>query len=137
MKVFAIASGEYSDYGINTICSTREIAEKTMALLMASDDGWHSDYRIEEYDLDVYKDIPFGYTIWIVYMDRDGNSASEPRLGTPLDFAYTWEGPCWKSDECYIHVAARDAEHAVKIANEYRTKALLAGTWPKRKEVKQ
>jgi hypothetical protein len=36
MKAYAIARGEYSDYGITTICSTREIAEKTMALLMAS-----------------------------------------------------------------------------------------------------
>ena len=58
-KVFIVTSGEYSDYGINAVFSTRELAEQYL-------DTKDDDYGIEEYDLDepIVKDVKlFGVKI--------------------------------------------------------------------------
>jgi hypothetical protein len=57
MKVYVVASGEYSDYGIEAIFSTRDLAESYSAKL--NSEG-HQSYRnkiynnanVEEYELD-------------------------------------------------------------------------------------
>ena len=45
--IYAIACGEYSDYSIEGYCTTRELAEKVVALRNKSIDY---DYRVEEFD---------------------------------------------------------------------------------------
>ena len=54
MKVYIVTSGEYSDYGIEAVFSTREMAEKYIATNNTTD--YPYDY-IEEYDIDSDKII--------------------------------------------------------------------------------
>ena len=68
-KVYVITSGEYSDYGIEMICDTREIAEKAMEIYHYNSNN--SAY-IEEWDLNVRKPediIPN----WIFWYDMEKN----------------------------------------------------------------
>lgn len=60
-KVYIVTSGEYSDYTIEAVFSTREKAEEYV-------DACGSDYRIEEYPVD---DTPVEKkeSIWLVFID--------------------------------------------------------------------
>lgn len=51
--VYAISSGSYSDYAVNYICATRQLAEETAALLNTDD---YSDYFVET--IDVITEVP-------------------------------------------------------------------------------
>jgi len=55
-KVYLITSGEYSDYGVDMICSTREGAERALELYF-SNRGQYDRASIEEWDMDVRKPV--------------------------------------------------------------------------------
>lgn len=52
MKVYVIASGEYSDYYINAVALTRENAEQICAMLNSPKRHYSDVATIEEYDTD-------------------------------------------------------------------------------------
>lgn len=52
MKVYAITSGEYSDYYINAVALTRENAEQICAMLNSPKRHYSDVATIEEYDTD-------------------------------------------------------------------------------------
>lgn len=60
-KVYIITSGEYSDYTIKAVFSTREKAEEYV-------DTHGSDYRIEEYSVDD-EQVEKKEGVWLVYVN--------------------------------------------------------------------
>ena len=63
MKIYIVTSGEYSDYHINAVFSTKEEAEKYCALNNKAGDNW-TDCEIEEWDTQDYKiegEVPVYY----------------------------------------------------------------------------
>lgn len=112
MKVYIVTSGEYSDYHIDRVFSTKEKAQEYV-------DHIGSDWRdIEEYNLD--EETPrgvFGYGV-IFYKDR-----TQAELVDDLgDNIYTrkdtlrWSAG-YEPNVTFI-VEAKNAPHAVKIASE-------------------
>lgn len=75
-KVYIVTSGDYSDYSIDSVFSTREAAEKRCAV-WRQEELW-GDPRIEEYDLEdgsnvvveqVYKAMVFDQR-YVFYQDK-------------------------------------------------------------------
>jgi len=52
MKVYVITSGDYSDYSIYGVASTKSKAEAIIAAAKGADEYWAQDARIEEYPVD-------------------------------------------------------------------------------------
>lgn len=46
--IYAIATGEYSDYCIRAVSDDKAAAEEWVNALVSEDGGWHTDARIEE-----------------------------------------------------------------------------------------
>jgi len=126
--VYVVATGEYSDWRIASICSTSEKAELVH-------DAIGSENRIYEYVLDAYDDsIDQGLSCWRIVMRRDGDTMRSFKTEP------TGEMPCWNVWEKYetqtdypsrlVGVMwACDEQHAVKIANEKRAQMIALGEW--------
>lgn len=118
-KVFVVTQGDYSDYHILAVFSTREKAEEYAQAREA---------EIEEFELDAMPTTgELGLAWYYVSMDRDGdthwvaclkdnqfNNAPRTELGV---------------NRMSVHVAAKSKEHAVKIANERRVQLIASGEW--------
>jgi len=128
-KVFLITAGTYSDYRILGACSTRYAATEWASL--------YPDYEIEEFELDQVPAHPSGHQLRSVRMDSDGNVV--PIFGkVTMVCEPDSNANEWKQDAAYktppiatmwIRVWARDARHAIKIANEKRIQAIASGQW--------
>ena len=120
-KIYAVSCGCYSDYKVVALFSTERDAE----LFIERHPGRWSDWNdVEEYELDSgVEKLREGWSFFHVHMHKDGNSEVEieatfidsvsDRKFEPHNYVrenpwFNWYG--W----------ARDAEHAVKIANEHR-----------------
>jgi len=130
--VFLVTSGSYSDYGVEAVFSTLELAS-------AAVEGRTDDVRIEPYSLDDPNGEPEGVLPFKVRMWLDGTQDSAPYRSDihPRSSRETtarvlrWNDgndPRWP-DQLAVECWARDAEHATKIANEIRT-AYNAGSLP-------
>lgn len=49
-EAFLIVSGEYSDFGVNYVCDSEEVANQYVEALNKSD-GWHGYYSIMSYNM--------------------------------------------------------------------------------------
>lgn len=113
--VYVVTSGIYSDHHVEAVCSTRAKAETVKARL-------EDEPGIEEWELDEHVQPP-EMKNWNIVMDKDGNTKLVRILeGLPSGFAFYLRGEeiagtCW----------ARDEKHAVKIANEFRTRSKAQG----------
>ena len=118
--VYAVATGSYSDYRIIAIYSERAKAEQ----LAAVEDGG----EVEEYELDPAwpQWLKEGEAVWRVSERtdcRDGLLVCP--MGT-VDSEYYKErlnkvahsNDYYYSGKLYVYVAARDRQHAIKIAAE-------------------
>lgn len=121
-KIFLVTSGSYSDYNVDAIFSTRELAEEWIKY--QKDD----DFTIEENELDPtidkesYDNIPtFSVTIF-----KNGDILSLFRMSqfTKKEFKTVINGPRYFGSPntltLDIITRARDEEHARKIAGEIR-----------------
>ena len=120
--IFIVTSGEYSDYGISAVFSTRELAEEYVQR-----NG--SDYRVEEYPLDPLDDRTDN-VLWNVLMKIENhNVLSCRRIGK---FEYVDCGNCVRyviahSGECLsFNLRADTMDRAIKVANE-RMNQVLCG----------
>lgn len=121
MTIYAATSGEYSDYRIEGVFSTKEKADAFALLVSDAND-------IEEYVLDQRADDVEG-TIWSVNIYLASGDARVPpwanikRLRNPR---YTLaETQTWGSDPELVHAeSAVSEEHVVKVASEFRQKVL-------------
>lgn len=128
--IYAVNSGEYSDYGINGLFSTRENAEKYMEAFPKSGYGGYND--IEEWELDQYiSEIDRGLLPFVVRMYKNGDVieimqreffGEDQRTVHWMDKAH-WNPPMpWANFSLW----ARDRDHAVKVANERRIRSLAS-----------
>jgi hypothetical protein len=132
-KVYVVVSGEYSDYGIEAIFSTREAAEEYMKVVTLS-----YSPAIEEWDIDVPRD---GWYITTVTMKKDGAIYGSPSTNKKyrfdsddnhFQFVYSElpDGPY-----ILVHVRTESVTKAVKTANEVRGQLIALGRWGKAKGV--
>lgn len=127
-KVYAVSSGEYSDYHIDCVFRTKEEAE-----------GWISkrwspnDYAIEEWEFDTYN--PAQLTGFTIYMDADTGdvkSGGEANHEGPSTLHVKYHTPSyqWEDHSPYFRMVVRclahDKAHALKIASEYRRMVLAS-----------
>jgi hypothetical protein len=117
MKIWVCSTGDYSDR-YDTCAYTDEATAKAVSAAY----GWNNPEELEV-DPPVPVEIPQGLTYYRVRMSRDGSTNSyrsiEP-IGYPAEDAH-YPVTQWTRQESFVFYCwARDAEHAVKIANERR-----------------
>ncbi len=149
---YAVSSGEYSDYQVHCIFTTRELAEKAVA-------ASRGDYEIEEFDLDPqYPEpkYPAGSKVFNIYakqilfpivlpIDYRVGGNYGPKLGGVFeDYAVKQhtEGDVFFGKEVKFYgdgrhsivgwnastlVIASDSETALKVAMERVTQAIALG----------
>lgn len=140
MKVYAIENGEYSDYHIVGVFSTRENAEYACQHLR---DGG----QVVEWELDPHiDDLHAGYVPFLVQMLKDGTvERTEQKERESFTFSNEdifgvkgiWrrtEAPAYRGDpnvqDCLLlHIWAKDLQHAIKICNEKRAQLIANGDW--------
>jgi len=130
--VYVLTDGDYSDYHIVALYSTKELAEEAQKHCPGS--------QIEEYDLDV-KEIPEhppGHFAWSVNINAKTNTINHSVQQNSLERQFEPEEHYWEfSDNAtatfQVRCWARDKEHAEKIALDkfYQWK------WEKENEVAQ
>ncbi len=136
-KVWLIERGEYSDYHVVGVFSSKENADIFLKMMAENDVQSWSAPSIREVDLDMHiKDINAGLKYFHISMNYDGSSnVAEHTCFSCSDPLKVWKrtlAPAWQgkpiSDMVAGHVWARDEKHAVKIANEYRVQAIANNT---------
>jgi len=137
--VYILTEGDYSDYHIIGVYSTRELAQE------AADAGFvrvsvYSDYDIEEHNLDE-NSPPFGMKCWRVRMLRNGDTLGDVERGDigghgSMSDYIILTSRRKLTDEAYFFMWARDEKHAVKIANERRAQLIANNNWVVGKETK-
>jgi hypothetical protein len=130
--IYIVTSGEYSDYGINAVFDDKEKAEQWIKEKRVIDYLEAGDYDIEEYKLnptmpDEYRQGMLPYDVWI---RRSGDIQTITRY-YDAGFDDKFHVMCFPNS-CIgsTIVWARDKQHAAKIANERRVRAIVDGTWP-------
>jgi len=113
-KVYVVTSGQYSDYGINAIFSTRERALDYIQAF--EDDGYHS-MGIEEYELDVLK--PNGRRAFNVRLDGVTGDVIRAEIASS-SYSFDIGNEFYKDIQGNFHgnVLAKDRDHAIKIVSE-------------------
>lgn len=127
-KIYIVTAGEYSDYGIIAPFSSKQLAEKFIESCKWSE--WDCP-RIEEYYIDRFGgSISKGHTPYFVQMKRNGDIVKVDQANSTY-FMKT-EKVCKINivGELYTYCYAKDAHHAIKIANERRTQLIATNQWP-------
>lgn len=139
--VWTIESGEYSDYRVDGVYSSREHAEAVVAKLRATGPDWRGDdYRLVERELDPgVEALRKGYKRFYVWMLFDGTVESI-REDDGWEVATSFE--VWRRSTAPVNrgknvpdclnatLFARDEQHAIKIVNEQRAQMIATGKWP-------
>jgi len=120
VTVYAVSSGEYSDYGIEAVFSTKENAKSYI--------GDRSCCDIEEWVLDAW--VPKADAAWEVDMTLEGDVVKVKKLSHADDsYLRYWPpapfAPPNAPHMLYMKMWADDENGAVKIANERRIAFLL------------
>jgi hypothetical protein len=113
-NIYVVTEGDYSDYGIIAI---RQLAQDFI-------DGARPNARIEEYPLDVTEEGLNDRECFFVRIDKNGDVQEV----YPDEYSGT-EG-FDMNRKMYVHVFAKDAQHAIKIANERRAQKIALEQWP-------
>lgn len=131
--IYVVTAGSYSEYGIEAIFGTKELAQVFI-------DGIINPYdamRIEEWELDPHiKDLKKGRKAYRVTISKEGevkevaNESStyilnKAEYGFPPGISFQdnkkiMNYSCWADDE----------KHAIKIANEKRIQFIALNKWP-------
>ena len=125
--IYLVSDGEYSDYTVLGIYSTKEKAQEAMELYAAN--------YIEEFEIDYLPPHPPGELRWTVYMKDDGSVMEAKRASPSETFkkleSFRFSSEClWpKTDGRTLIFWARDKEHAIKIASEKRREMIVSGEW--------
>jgi hypothetical protein len=123
---YIVTSGEYSDYRINAVFDTKQLAEKYISSFKSS--GYDSP-EIEVHNLNPYKEeITKGYFAFFVRMTKEGE-CKDVHISTS---SYGFDNPNAGfdvNDNMYVHVFAKDEKHAIKITNEKRTQLIALNKW--------
>lgn len=121
--LYAVTDGDYSDYRVLGVFSTKAKAEHYKSLTQSD--------SIEEYELDGMLDHPKGMLWWAVTMDEGGNT-EETNQENAL-YADGYKDSDWRPDGdgrlVTYYMWARNEKHAIKIANERRIGLIASGQW--------
>ena len=113
MKIYLVSTGDYSDWSVRGLFSTREVAEKFAALLGDANpiDEWEVDRCCER--------AQQGVSVWLVW-SKEGGVVD---VRDAYNFGVDCEEPVGKvdwfpehGDKMRVYVEASDEAHAVKIA---------------------
>lgn len=136
--IYVVTSGDYSDYHIDGVFDSQELARLFVGAQKNS-----GDYTIEEHQVNPHeKPLRNGYQWFAIHMLKNGDTVfATPASPTDSDPRF-WVHPGWTIEHSslipeeaeqepmlMIIVAGRDLRHAVKIANERRTGLLVSGAW--------
>ena len=122
MKVYLVTDGEYSDYHLCGIYSTREKAEEAKQIYVA-------DRDIEEIELDGLPEHIEGLYCYLVSMNKSGKLRSVDWL--ERSDRMNKDVTLWDHQEVAdFFVMGRDSKHAIKIANERRSYLIATNQWP-------
>lgn len=129
-KVFVVTSGTYSDYSIDSIFTTIELAQSFIDIFK---DEWNT-MEIEEWDLDPNKNhLNQKRKPYFLSINKNGDVSdlelSDNAYGFKQDMpqaeiSYTRDLE-WMNIRCF----ADDENHAVKIAGEKRAQILANNSW--------
>ncbi len=138
MTCWVIEQGEYSDYRVVGVFTSKANAEKVAEALCQST---YDPPRISEWPLDPAVDaLNAGHTPYLVKMRRDGEVESVTKEAAtagsisyepwvwPRSIAPAYAGKNLPDLFC-SEVWAADEADAVKIVNEQRTKLIALGGW--------
>lgn len=130
--VFVVTNGEYSDYRITGLYSTRELAEAAVAH-DTNTDNWYGDSTIEEWFLDNGPTIPDSYKLFAIEMRKDGSvtrSEEEDCQSPTFQAAKRFRHHNSPGDAWVFRVVAKHLQHAIKIVNEKRVQYIASNDWP-------
>ena len=123
-EAFLVTQGEYSDYHVLAVFSTREGAEKYAAYYPTN--GYNA-VDIELVGLDEWGKYPPGKLRYRVQFDREGNNRQIQQEGP--DDGYEEVRPHADGETMVTYCWANDEQHAAKIANERRVQLIAANGW--------
>ena len=128
--VWVIETGEYSDYRVEGVFSTKERAEAVNAKVGGEVSEWPLDPAFNE--------LKKGYSVFLGEMLRDGTV----ERCISWDYEVTPRMTIWRRSQAPAYVGknvpdclhgtvwAKDSTHAIKIMNEKRTQMIAMGEWP-------
>ena len=119
--IYVVTQGDYSDYSIVGVFSSKEEAQKVVEL---ENNDSYDDAKIEEYELD---DPSLSRVRIRIDMHKDGTVVS----ALPVNSGAGFRG--WKNEEVMTWIARTDdVQRAVKKTNEMRTIILAKNLWRSR-----
>lgn len=132
--IWVLHGGAYSDYRVSGVFSSRRnanLAKKALHDHECDVDEWRLDPGVD--------DLNKGYTRFRVVMLRDGTTEESGPASYVFELepnVWLWErtkAPAYKGkgipDALVAEVYAKDVKHAIKIANEHRTRMVAANEW--------
>jgi len=132
-KIYVVTAGEYSDYRIEAVFSTKNKAKKFIRF-REKNVKWIGDgYRVEKYLVD----IPIDHWIsWIIDMKQNGDTDGfeDSPYASSLNHEPTRFINYFHPNHARFSVRTDKLERALKVANEMRQKILAAGFWGDRKK---
>lgn len=137
VNVYIVTSGEYSDYGIRTVFSTREKAEEWIKAWVPTEYRGSEEYRIEEYAVDA-EPMPTPHIK--VWMDRHGVTLKTRQYQDQGRGGYRWfenrRGGYRDGDDTLLVwvVETDDETRAIKVVNEKRAQIIALNLWGKNKD---
>ncbi len=141
-SVWVVEQGSYSDYRVVGVFSTEAFA-RTVASAINGPEGEekYEDATCSEWELNPGIDgLRKGYKPYLVQMQKDGTAdrvesrdVSGYEIGGNVQMWRRSTAPAYEgqgiADVLLATVWAKDERHAVKIANEHRTRMIADGTW--------
>ena len=123
MNVYVVTTGDYSDYHIEAIFSTKELADEYVR-------RGGDEYEVDEWELDT----PIPDALIRVSMFLDGRvDAVEKNKGSHM----STESLFVDGELLIWYVKADSEDRAIKVANEQRIQILALGIWGDDEKVKQ
>lgn len=138
-SVWVIERGEYSDYCVVGVFSTKENAQKVLDTLPQ---GEYDHVGMAEWPLDPFIDnLRAGLKPFTIWMLQNGDVEKVEEYATDEEENPLQAHPFRQYLNCYDKIVtckasiygtifAKDSQHAIKIANEFRTRILAEGRWP-------
>ena len=131
MKLYMLSAGEYSDYSVYGVFSTRENAIAASIKLSTEPRSWIKidDFEIDEITVDPgIEEIRAGKQLYYVRMERNGDSDCEVQGGLHETAPYLV--PHYMGGLSLIARTWQDsAERAIKVVNERRVAMIASGEW--------
>lgn len=142
--IWVVEQGEYSDYRVIGVFSSKEHAQLIVDAIKASaENAYSSDATIAEWPLDpVVSELRQGLRLFLVDMRKDG-ALERCERWTISGYELTGYVRMWRRTKAPAFVGnqadnpdilqamvwAKDEEHAVKITNEHRAQFIASGEW--------